>query len=104
MASGCLICGGTLVTVDGKPCPECCKNGAMVPPVVKGIPAQYQGVKFDKSFLPAEMQGKYGEYMEELLLTIINDIAFYQKNIIICSRPNSGKTIWAYNLIAELTA
>lgn len=104
MASGCLICGGTFQTVDGKPCPVCCKDGSMVPPVVKGIPAQYQGVKFDKSFLPSEMQGKYGEFMEELLLTIISDISFYQKNLIICARPNSGKTIWAYNLIAELTA
>lgn len=104
MGEGCLICGGTLRTVLGEPCPNCCKDGKMLPPIVKGIPAQYQGVRFDKSFLPAEMQGKYGEYMEELLTTILSDASFYQKNLVICSRPNSGKTIWAYNLISDLAS
>ena len=104
MSQTCLICGGTRRTVDGKPCPNCCKNEPTPAPVVSGIPIQYQGVRFDKSFLPNSLQDKYGSFMENLLDTIINDIAFYQKNMIICCRPNSGKTIWAYNLMANLIA
>ena len=104
MPQSCLICGGTLLTALGEPCPECCKERPLQAPVVKGIPIQYQGVRFDKSFLPNNMQSTYGKFMEELLETIVNDYAFYQKNLIICSRPNSGKTVWSYNLYAELTA
>lgn len=101
---GCLICGGTLKTATGEPCPVCCKEQPKVSPVVVGIPAQYQGVRFDKSFLPQKLQGSYGDFMEELLITVVNDIAFYQKNLLICCRPNSGKTIWAYSLYAEVIA
>lgn len=104
MSQQCLICGGTLRTVDGEPCPVCSKVEVKVAPVVSGIPIQYQGVNFDKSFLPTNMQEVYGSFMEELMITILNDIAFYQKNMIICSRPNSGKTIWAYNLYAKIIA
>lgn len=102
--NSCLICGGTLKTALGEPCPECCKELPKMSPVVAGIPAQYQGVRFDKSFLPHELQKNYGEFMEELLATVIHDIAFYQKNMLICCRPNSGKTVWAYSLYAELIA
>lgn len=104
MSQGCLICGGTLRDANGQLCPKCTEASKRITPVVAGIPAQYQGVAFDKSFLPMDMQGKYGEFMEDLMVTILNDIAFYQKNLIICSRPNSGKTVWTYNLYSELTA
>lgn len=100
--NSCLICGGTYRTALGEPCPECCKEKPKASPVVAGIPAQYQGVMFDKSFLPQKLQGTYGEFMEELLRTIVNDIAFYQKNMLICCRPNSGKTVWAYSLYAGI--
>lgn len=100
----CLICGGTGITADGKPCPNCSSVEAKTAPIVAGIPAQYQGVGFDKSFLPTNMQGEYGEFMEDLANSIINDLPFYQKNMIICSRPNSGKTIWAYSLYAKMIA
>lgn len=102
MSSTCMICGGTRRTVSGEPCPNCCKEEPTFSPIVSGIPIQYQGVKFDRSFLPKDLQEKYGSYMESLLNTITNDIAFYQKNMIICCRPNSGKTIWAYNLLSVL--
>lgn len=104
MSRTCLICGGTKITAFGEPCPECTKNEAPASPVVAGIPTQYQGVAFDKSFLPNSMQEKYGTFMEELSRTIINDLPFYQKNMIICSRPNSGKTVWAYDLYAKMIA
>lgn len=103
MSSTCMKCGGTGLLVNGDLCPDCTDNLKTVP-IVSGIPAQYQGVAFDKKFLPEKEQGKYGTFMEELKSTILNDYAFYQKNLIICSRPNSGKTVWAYNLISELLA
>lgn len=100
----CLKCAGDGKMIDGTLCPEC--SGALLKkiPIVQGVPVQYQGVSFDKKFLPEKEQKYYGAFMEELLLTIVNDYAFYQKNLIICSRPNSGKTIWAYSLMAALSS
>jgi hypothetical protein len=97
-------CGGTGRLVSGEPCPDCASEQIKTVPIVQGVPAQYQGVSFDKSFLPEKEQKEYGTFMEELLQTIINDLAFYQKNMIICSRPNSGKTVWAYNLYSLITS
>lgn len=104
MNENCLICGGSGTDANGNPCPECSKKLIINVPVVGNVPPQYQGVAFDKSFLPTEEQGAYGKYMEELLQTIVNDIAFYQKNILICSRPNSGKTVWSYHLYSILSS
>ena len=102
----CLDCGGTGILLDGNPCPKCSK--ILQSKAIKSfrgatVPMQYQGVQFDKSFLPMKMQKGYGEYMEDLLFTISNDYQMYQKNLLICSRPNSGKTVWAYNLIMILS-
>lgn len=97
---GCLRCGDTGKMANGKPCTEC-KVGIVRPEIVLyGVPVQYQGVSFDKSFLPEKEQKVYGTFMEELRDTIVNDMAYYQKNHIICSRPNSGKTVWAYTMFA----
>lgn len=104
MSSFCIKCGGTGRLVSGEPCPDCASEQVKMVPIVQGVPAQYQGVSFDKSFLPEKEQKEYGTFMEELLQTIINDLAFYQKNMIICSRPNSGKTVWAYNLYSLVTS
>lgn len=104
MNESCLICGGTGTDANGKPCPECSKNLIIDIPVVGNVPTQYQGVAFDKSFLPLKEQNDFGKYMEELLQSIISDIAFFQKNILICSRPNSGKTVWSYHLYSVLSA
>lgn len=104
MAENCIQCGGTGTLVNGEPCPTCAKNIARIVPKAYGIPVQYQGVKFDKSFLPEKEQKEYGCFMEGLMQTILNDIPFYQKNMIICSRPNSGKTVWSYDLYANVVA
>lgn len=98
----CIYCGGDGVMANGEPCPIHGKVSAIELPVLQSIPIQYQGVRFDKSFLPEKEQNGLGNYLEELLDTITHDITFYQKNILICSRPNSGKTIWAYTLYAML--
>lgn len=103
MASECLLCGGTGITYDGDPCPNC--SGELLKKAMRTshrgilIPMQYQGVEFDKSLLPEAMQSGYGSFMEDLLRNIYTDYSLYQKNILICSRPNSGKTIWSYSLI-----
>lgn len=106
MGVHCLECGGSGVLLDGKPCPACAQERlekAVSSHSSATVPMQYQGVVFDKSFLPMEMQKTYGSYMEDLLHTIANDYQMYQKNLLICSRPNSGKTVWAYNLITILS-
>lgn len=104
MSEQCIKCGGTYKLANGDPCPDCAPDALKVVPIAYGVPVQYQGIAFDKSFLPEKEQKVYGTYMEELLLTILNDLAFYQKNLLICSRPNSGKTVWSYNLYAEITS
>lgn len=106
MNTNCLDCGGTGIKVDGSPCPTC--SSILQSKAVSSfhgatVPMQYQGVVFDRMFLPVSLQKPYGEYMEDLLTTISNDYQIYQKNLLICSRPNSGKTVWAYNLIMMLT-
>ena len=103
--SGCLKCGDTGTLVDGSPCPICKDkiiSKAMRGRNIAAVPTQYQGVSFDKSFLPFDEQKKYGAFMEDLLHTIYADCGLYQKNYLICSRPNSGKTVWGYTLITML--
>ena len=100
--STCLMCGGTGRLVSGDICPECSKSVNNTVPIAYGIPLQYQGVAFDKSFLPDKLQKPYGEFMENLLLEIISNSNIYQKNLLICNRPTSGKTVWAYNLYSHL--
>lgn len=99
----CLRCDGTGILANGEPCPDCAKTILRMAPISYSVPAQYQGIMFDKSFLPEKEQKVYGTFMEELMSTIVSDYAFYQKNLLICNRPNSGKTVWAYNLYAILS-
>ncbi len=106
MDTSCLECHGSGIRADGSPCPVCSKlvqSEAVRSFHNATIPMQYQGVAFDRMFLPVSLQKPYGVYMEDLLSTIVNDYDIYQKNLLICSRPNSGKTVWAYNLIMLLS-
>lgn len=102
MGSSCLKCGGTKYLADGTPCDNCIGEVLKEIPFIKGIPTQYQNNKFCKENLPLNCKKDYGVFMEDLLNTIIKDINFYQKNYIICSKPNSGKTVWAYTLYSLL--
>ena len=107
MSSNCLKCGGTGKLVNGDPCPDCaeqlCKEAQRMV-VQASIPSQYQIVNFKKEMLSLDVQKGYGEFMENLMKSILINFAFYEKNILICSRPNTGKTIWAYTLIKSLAA
>lgn len=96
----CLMCAGSGKIIGGKPCPECSGKEKKSVPLAHGIPLQYQGITFDKEFLPEKLKKPYGEFMENLLTEITENVNIYQKNLLICSKPNSGKTIWAYNIYA----
>lgn len=99
---GCLICGDTGYDAFGEPCKACSSNAeSNVLPTLPTIPIQYQGVRFNKTFLPNDMQSEYGTYMEELIERVVKGTDFY-KNILICSRPNSGKTVFAYTVLGML--
>ena len=100
---GCLICGGVppYLTAFGKPCPNCSKEVVEALPNIPEIPVQYQNVRFDRTFLPENLQDTYGVYMEELIDKIVKQVGFY-KNILICCRPNSGKTVFAYTVFGLL--
>lgn len=103
MDTGCLLCGGTF-TSNFKPCPICCGDDKkkLRLPKYDEVPIQYQDVTFDKELLPDGLQGKYGEFMENLMKEIVNNASSFQRNTLICCRPNSGKTVWAYDLYTHL--
>lgn len=103
MNQSCLICGGTGTDAFMRPCPNCFKEKIKIVKDLYGVPVQYQNVAYDKSFLPEKEQKTYGKYMEDLLNEILTNYAFFQKNILICSRPNSGKTVWSYHLYSALS-
>lgn len=99
----CLRCGGDGWLPSGEPCPECSKKLMKTIEYTQDIPQQYQGVVFDKAFLPLRMQGDYGSFLENTLHQIVANTEAFTRNLLICSKPNSGKTIWAYNVIAKLS-
>lgn len=102
---GCLRCGGTGLLLTGGPCPDCAKTEKVTMEYVKNIPMQYQGITFNKEFLPSKMQKGYGDFLQEFLdLCSSVNIESYTRNHLVCSKPNSGKTIWAYNIIGRLNA
>lgn len=101
----CIKCSGTGTKSDGTVCD--CKAGEnrvnkMRSKFYPNIPQQYQNVDFDKVFLPDSISKDYGAYMESLLKDIALNSNLFQKNILICNKPNTGKTIWAYSLISRL--
>ena len=105
MGRSCLQCGGTGTLVSGLPCPDCAKEVLGKKISVAGIPVQYQGKNFDRDFLPNELiKSPYADFMEKLYTEIVQNTAIFQKNYLIISRPNSGKTVWAYSVYSQLTS
>ena len=100
---GCVRCGNSGIRNDKSICD--CEYGKMRKPKIKivGIPSQYQNLVFDKDFLNPALPRKYGEFMESLYDEILENILFYQKNHLICMKPNSGKNIWTYSLITAIS-
>ena len=101
MSKGCLKCGGDGFMLNGEPCPICGGNKESIP-IFEDVPIRYQGLKFDKDFLPQGMSDYYGKFMEELRDEIVRNASTFQRNTLICCRPNCGKSVWAYNLYSVL--
>ncbi|MCI9050731.1 MAG: hypothetical protein HFI05_02215 [Lachnospiraceae bacterium] len=99
----CLKCGGTGVLINGEKCDCGCMDDFVLPTAMH-IPSQYQNVRFEKSFLPKWLQNDYGEYMDKLLIDCTIHLHTFQKNILICAPPNSGKTIFTYTVYGLLYA
>ena len=98
--SVCLKCGGTGLLVNGNSC-DCNATRGKVVPVVLEVPVQYQGLKFNKLMLPKDLQNDYGTYLSNLYEDLLTGHST-SKNVLICAPPNSGKTVFAYSLYAEL--
>ena len=101
--TGCIHCAGTGFMIGNRPCPYCnSKDDVDIVPIYDEVPVQYQRLKFDKELLPDGMQEIYGTFMESLMKEIVENASTFQRNTMICCRPNCGKTVWAYNLYSLL--
>lgn len=98
--SGCIQCGGTGYLLNGDIC-DCTTVNAINFPVLSKVPIQYQGTQFDKSFLSQKLDVNYGIYLEDLLKQVATGKPL-RKNFLICSPPNTGKTVFAYTLIGMM--
>lgn len=98
----CIKCCGTGVMANGNPC-DCGARDNFKLPIILSIPSQYQGVKFDRTFLPNYLQDGYGSWMESLIHNLTTKTG-YHKNLLICAPPNSGKTIFAYTVYSILSS
>lgn len=97
MSSKCLKCGGTGITVDGLPC-DCREHGKVNVPLVLEIPAIYQNVEFSALLLPPDIDKSYGLELEGIIDRILKT-GTYPVNLLICSPPNHGKTVFAYSVV-----
>lgn len=92
----CLKCGNTGIMNNGEPC-DCRANIDIDLPVVLSIPEQYQTADFNKTMLPKYLQFGYGTLCEEIISSIRVNKRF-NKNVLICAPPNSGKTVFSYTV------
>lgn len=99
----CLKCGGTGWLANFEPC-DCGITQAIAVPAYISVPAQYQDVRFDSRLLPKDLHVSYGEYMDRLLRDCTMDVGSYHKNVLVCSPPNSGKSVFAYTVNSILYA
>lgn len=99
--SYCPKCGNTGVLIDGTPC-DCRLH---LSDLYKGvecleIPEAYRGLQFDASYLPLTLPG-YRNFMDNTY-NLLTSLRWKCKNAVICSPPQTGKTIMAYSVIQEL--
>lgn len=88
---------------NGEVC-ACGIKAKMILPISLKIPVQYQGVRFSKDFVNKKLDPNYGNFMHNLLNDCIQNLHTFQKNILICAPPNSGKTVWTYTLYSQMYA
>jgi hypothetical protein len=92
----CLKCGNTGIQVDGSKC-DCKKHGEISLPIVIEIPSIYQTSDFSTEMIPIKMPRVYGIELEDII-NIIKSKGRFTHNILICSPPNTGKTVFAYTI------
>lgn len=98
--SECLKCGGTGIDVLGNIC-DCTKEKEISIPYVANIPAVYQSCEFSQQLVPMRLNRKYGIELEDII-NFISKKGRYNSNLLICSPPNTGKTIFAYSILRHL--
>lgn len=98
----CPICGNTGVKLDGTPCS--CRlsddefyEGAEC----LDIPETYRGVSFNSTSLPMSMGKHYERFMQDMYDQLVT-MRWKNRNIIICSPNQTGKSILAYSVIQQL--
>lgn len=97
----CIKCGGTGILANGERC-DCGVTTEFFLPVCMDVPAQYQNLQFDVRLIPQEMPSDYGRYMSELMKECCGNVMRLCKNILICSPPNTGKTVFAYTVLNSI--
>lgn len=100
---GCLKCGDTGVCINGEPC-DCGIHIGFIMPSFIQVPEQYQNNPFDARLLPQWMPGDYGMFMTKLVKDCTVNNRYMHQNVLVCSPPNSGKTVMAYSVIGSLYA
>lgn len=97
----CIKCGGTGILANGEMC-DCGVATEFFLPVCMDIPAQYQNLQFDARLVPQDMPCDYGRYISELMRECCGNMMQLCRNILICSPPNTGKTVFAYTVLSFL--
>jgi hypothetical protein len=92
----CLKCGDTGTMVDGKDC-DCRAKGKINMPIVLDVPAVYQTAEFAASLVPIKMPRNYGIELEDII-DVIKSKGRFTHNLLICSPPNTGKTVFSYTV------
>lgn len=92
----CLKCNDTGICVDGSKC-DCQSHGEIALPVVLEIPAIYQSVEFSANLVPMKMDKSYGIVLQDII-EVVKSKGRYPTNLLICSPPNTGKTVFAYTI------
>ena len=102
----CLECEGSGLRVDGSLCDcKAAKAFTVTLPISLNVPVQYQGVRFDSDMLPADKcSTEYKMFMSHLLKECTTGLDRFYKNYLICSKPNTGKTVFAYTVYGSLFA
>lgn len=95
----CLKCGGTGQQVDGSPC-DCELSKKVDLPVVLEIPAVYQSAEFSAVLVPVRMPRSYGIELEDII-NVVKSKGRFTHNLLICSPPNTGKTVFAFSLYRQ---
>lgn len=98
----CTECSNTGIRLDGSPCPcRMHESELYVGMECLDIPETYRGLRFSETSLPPDMGTAYSSFMKNTY-TQLTSMSWRCKNMIICSPPQTGKSVLAYSVIQEL--